>query len=288
VDLGPKPLARGIERLRVAQQALIEAGRLTPQQAETAVDRIAPLTSLERACEGTQLVVEAIPEELSLKQEMFRQLDLLCPPAAILASNTSGLSIRALAGVTRRAAQVAGMHFWNPPHIIPLVEVTQGEHTSEGTVQLLADLCHRIGKHPIRVRHEVPGFIGNRLQYAVLREALHLLAEGVASIEDIDAAMTYGPGLRYALIGPLRTADLGGLDVFYTISEYLFAELSAAQRPPALLAEMVDAGELGVKTGQGFYGYADGASNTIIAHRDRVLLDFLSVLESRKEGSDEG
>jgi 3-hydroxybutyryl-CoA dehydrogenase len=125
-------------------------------------------------------------------------------------------------------------------------------------------------------------WFGNRLQFAVLREALHILSQGIASTEDIDAAMTFGPGLRYGLLGPLRTADLGGLDVFLAISEYLFAELSADRRPPTLLAELVAAGKLGAKAGSGFYEYVDEESTKIAVHRDRVLLEFLKVLKGQE------
>jgi len=144
-------------------------------------------------------------------------------------------------------------------------------------------ICRRIGKRPILVRHDVPGFVGNRLQFAVLREALHILSEGIASAEDIDAAMTAGPGLRYGLLGPLRTADLGGLDVFLAISTYLFAELNSDSSPPVLMEKLVKEGRLGAKTGGGFYEYSEEESSEIIAQRDRVLLGFLKVL--KEEGS---
>ncbi|NOZ22611.1 MAG: hypothetical protein GXP25_16150 [Planctomycetes bacterium] len=141
------------------------------------------------------------------------------------------------------------------------------------------DVSRRIGKRPILVKHDVPGFVGNRLQFAVVREALHILAEGVASAEDIDTAMTAGPGLRYGLLGPLRTADLGGLDIFKAISDYLFAELSGAKKPPKLMADLVKQGKLGAKTGGGFYTYSKNDLPKIIDRRDRVLLGFLRVLE---------
>jgi len=219
---------------------------------------------------------------MAVKQEMFCRFDELCPKRAVLASNTSGLSITEIARATKRPERVAGMHFWNPPHLIPLVEVTQGKETSDSTAELLMDICRRTGKRPILVRHDVPGFVGNRLQFAVLREALHILSEGIASAEDIDAAMTAGPGLRYGLLGPLRTADLGGLDVFLAISTYLFAELNSDSSPPALMAELVRKGKLGAKTGGGFYEYSKEESSEIIAQRDRVLLGFLKVLKEQE------
>lgn len=232
-----------------------------------------------------QVVVEAVPEDLALKRSVFAQLDRLCPKRAVLASNTSGLSITRIAAATQRPTRVAGMHFWNPPHVIALVEVTKGERTSHAAARLLVDLARRLGKRPILVRHDVPGFVGNRLQFAVMREALHILAEGIASAEDIDTAMTAGPGLRYALIGPLRTADLAGLNVFDAISRYLFAELNSKKTPSPALADLVERGRLGAKSGAGIYSYPPAELERILRRRDRVLLEFLKVLRGADQPS---
>lgn len=283
LDADPAALDQGMARLESGLTALVTAGLLPAEEAEAARSRVEPVADLARACAGVQLLVEAVREDLTTKERLFAEFDRLCPADAILASNTSGLSITRIAAATRRPALVAGLHFWNPPHIIPLVEVTKGEQTAEETAERLLALARRMGKRPIRVQHDIPGFVGNRLQFAVVREALHLLAAGIASADDIDTAMTAGPGLRYGLLGPLRTADLAGLDVFLAISRYLFAELSNATEPPALLTELVEAGRLGAKTGQGFYEYGDDELQRQIARRDRVLLGFLEVLH--REGS---
>jgi 3-hydroxybutyryl-CoA dehydrogenase len=279
VDVDPAQLRHGLKRLRLAQGALIEAGRLKKRTADAAIKRITATPSLETACERADLVVEAVSEKMALKQTMFRRFDKLSPRHAVFASNTSGLSITRIASAVKRPGRVAGMHFWNPPHIMPLVEVTQGKSTSPSTARLLVALARRIGKRPILVKHDVPGFVGNRLQFAVFREALHILSEGIASAEDIDTAMTAGPGLRYGILGPLRTADLGGLDIFHAISNYLFGKLSADRKPPAALSERVRKKRLGAKTGAGFYRYARKDLGKAVAQRDRVLLGFLKVLE---------
>jgi 3-hydroxybutyryl-CoA dehydrogenase len=282
LDLDKKRLNAGMAILRSSQATLVEARLLTKQKARAALGRITLTTEMATACDGVQLLIEAVSENMPLKKKMFRQFDKLCPAKAVLASNTSGLSITTIASVTKRPPRVIGMHFWNPPHIIPLVEVTKGRETGKPAAKLLMDICRRIGKRPILVNRDVPGFVGNRLQAAVFREALHLLAAGVASAEDIDTAMTAGPGLRYGFLGPLRTADLGGLDVFHAVSSYLFADLDVAKKPSAHLGELVRKNHLGVKTGEGFYRYDKSARKKTVAQRDRVLLGFLKTLGEEK------
>ena len=282
LDVSDERLRRGDELIRSAQASLVEASLLSQGDADEARDRIAMTTDPREACEGVDLVIEAASEDLALKRQLFADFDRLCPSHALLASNTSGLSITDMASVTSRPSQVAGMHFWNPPHVIPLVEVTKGDATSDETSEALMGLCKLLGKRPILVRRSAPGFVGNRLQFAVFREALHILSEGIASAEDIDTAMAAGPGLRWALMGPLRIADLGGLDVFAAISAYLFAELSDAGKPAAFLTEMVEQGKRGAKSGEGFYTYADGETGGIAKERDRRLLRMLKVLDEER------
>ena len=287
MDISDVLLERGWAILDAAQDALVQAKLLTKAEAAAARRRIHATTSLERACAGAQLLVEAVAEQLPLKRAMFRKFEALCPKTAILATNTSGLSVTKIASAVKRPGRVAGLHFWTPPPLIPLVEVVCGRKTSAATANLLLDVCRRLGKRPILIRREVPGFVGNRLQFAVLREALHLLRKGVASAADIDTAMTAGPGLRWGVIGPLRTADLGGLDVFHAISSYLFADLAADRKPAGRLEELVRRGKYGAKTGEGFYRYGGEERQKTIARRDRVLLKFLKALRE-EAGRHEG
>ncbi len=284
VDKSDELLGHALRMVKMAQEALIAARRITARKAALALKRIEMTTALDQACEGVQLLVEAVPERLLLKQDMFARFDRLCPKAAILATNTSGLSITQIAGATKRPARVAGMHFWNPPHIIPLVEVTKGQKTAAATAKTLLQFCRRIGKQAILVRRDVPGFVGNRLQFAVMREALHILSEGIASAEDIDTAMRAGPGLRWGVMGPLRTADLGGLDIFHAISQYLYPELNSDTRPPPLLSQLLRKGRLGAKSGIGFYRYRAKQFDEFIRHRDGVLLRLLKALNERQSG----
>ena len=278
VDTNQAALDKGLQSLKQSQQTLVDVGCLSPEDATAALGRVRLTTNLSEASANVGLLMEAVPENLALKQQMYAKFDKLCLSKTILASNTSGLSISKIASATRRPDKVVGVHFWNPPHVVPLVEVTKGDGTSEETASQMMAVCKTLGKKPILVQHDIPGFVGNRLQYAVVREALHLLAEGVASPEDIDLAMTAGPGLRYGLLGPLRTADLGGLDVFCAISEYLFADLNADRGAPPVLKDLVAQGKLGAKTGEGFYTYSEDELSRVLAQRDRVLLGFLDVL----------
>ena len=287
VDRTDDLLARGMAALRSSQDSLVAAGRLTGTEALAAAERISPVLDLPRACGEADLLLEALPEDIGIKREMFTRVDRLCPPESLFASNTSGLSITRLAEATGRPGSMAGMHFWNPPHIVPLVEVVRGERTTDETAALFLDTARLLGKRPILVRRDVPGFVGNRLQFAVFREALHLLQKGIATAEDIDAAMTAGPGFRYGLLGPLRTADLGGLDVFHSISRYLFAELGAETGPTELLSSLVASGRTGSKSGAGIYEYRGDEAARLVARRDRVLLAFLEALERDTDHGEE-
>ena len=283
VDTNSELLDRGVTLLRVAQEALVDARLLPKREGNAALKRVSPLSCMADACDGVHLLVETVTENLKIKQTVLAEADRLCPKRAILVSNTSGLSITKIADATHRPTRVAGMHFFNPPHVVPLVEVTQGARTSAVTARLLMDLARRMEKRPILVKQDVPGFVANRLQFAVMREALHILSEGIASAEDIDTAMTAGPGLRYALIGPLRTADLGGLDVFHKISQYLFPELNSKTAASPVLADLVKRRKLGAKTGAGLYKYPPAEARRILGRRDRVLLEFLRILN--RDGS---
>jgi 3-hydroxybutyryl-CoA dehydrogenase len=282
VDRTPELLARGMAALQSAHESLVIAGRQSRTEAGAAEARIRTMVGLEEGVDGIDLLVEAAPEDLALKQDLFARAERAAPADALFASNTSGLSITRIADALQRPEAFAGMHFWNPPHVVPLVEVVRGERTSDGTVETLAALARRLGKRPVVVNRDVPGFVGNRLQFAVFREALSLLENGIATAEDIDIAMTAGPGLRYGLLGPLRTADLGGLDVFYAISRYLFPELDSARGPSEDFHRLVKSGALGAKSGRGFYDYPGTDAATMAAGRDRVLLAFLDALEKER------
>jgi 3-hydroxybutyryl-CoA dehydrogenase len=229
-------------------------------------------TTLAEAAAGADFVIEAIVEDLAVKQGVFREVEALVPPHTILASTTSGLDPTKLAALTRRPERVIVTHFWNPPHLLPLVEIVRGEKTTDATVGVAMALVARLGKKPIEVKKAIPGFVGNRLQFALLREALYIVEQGWATPEDVDAAVKYSFGRRLAVTGPLESADLGGLDVFYSIQSYLNQDLCHERGPSQLLKEKVERGELGVKTGRGFYDWQDGRVLAIKKAREEDLI----------------
>jgi len=280
-DIDEKILKSSLARIGASLDTFIGHGVIRSKEKKTTLERITTTTNLEEAVGKADFVLEAVPEIMDLKKEIFAKLDRLAPLHAILASNTSGLSITEMGSVTRRPEKTIIMHGINPPHIIPVVEIVRGEKTSEETAELCYRLLLKLGKTPVRVLKEVPGFLFNRLQLALYREALYCLENGVATAEDIDNVVKAGYGFRLANLGPLETSDFGGLDTFYRVAQNLFPNLSAAQSAPPVLEKLVQAGKLGVKTGEGFYSYPPAVVKRKIRERDRRLLQQLKLFHSR-------
>jgi 3-hydroxybutyryl-CoA dehydrogenase len=277
-DISEAALERGMSLIRLNQETLIKNSVLTQDCADAALDRLETTLEVEDLA-NVDFVCEAVTEDMDVKQEVFSKLSQICCQDIIITTNTSGLSITELATAVSNPGRFAGMHWWNPPHIMPLIEVIKGDQSSEETCMTVMDICRELGKKPAFVRKDIPGFIGNRLQMALLREVMNILELGAATPEDIDMVTKYGPGARWALYGPCEIADLGGLDVFHSIFSYLFRDLSNAQDSPELMADKVSKGEFGTKTGKGFYQYADGQVEEIIESRDRRLLKIFDLQE---------
>jgi len=219
--------------------------------------------------------VEAAPEQLALKQALFAALVAVAPAHAILASNTSVLPIGAIAAGLDTAERIVGTHFWNPPHLVPLVEVIQAEHTSDATVDTTMRLLSAVGKRPAHVKKDVPGFIANRLQHAMWREAIAMVADGVCDARTLDACVKNSFGLRLAVLGPLENADLVGLDLTLAIHDTILPALDRHAQPHALLRAHVAEGKLGVKTGEGFRSWTPDEVSALRAdlssHLQRAL-----------------
>lgn len=233
-------------------QELLEAGVINPAAAAAASARIKLVEGLP-ALAAASLVIEAIPEVLALKLELFRELEAVLAPDALLASNTSGFMPDALSAGLARPERFLNTHFWNPPHAIPLVEVVPGTRTAAAAVEQTVALLRAIGAEPVVLQKAVPGFIGNRLQFAVMREALHLVRTGVADPETVDTVMKASLGRRYGIVGPFEAADLGGLETFLRVAQHLLPAMASDGRELEVLQARLDRGEKGAASGQGFY-----------------------------------
>lgn len=251
-DIDQTAVQAGHDRIEGNLAKGIERGKVTEAERDGVLSRLTLHTSIGEAADGADLVVEAAPESMALKEKIFTEVDAASPDHAILASNTSSLSITQIASVVADPTRFIGMHFFNPVHIMKLIEVVWGEQTSDETRDAAVAFARRLGKEPIVVR-DAPGFASSRLGIVLGMEAIRMVEQEVASAEDIDKAMELG--YRHPM-GPLRLTDLVGLDVRLGIAEYLHETLgSDAFEPPALLRRMVDEGKLGKKSGQGFYDW---------------------------------
>jgi 3-hydroxyacyl-CoA dehydrogenase len=275
VDNDDHRLKEALSRIKNNLATLVDYGLLERDATADILSRITPTVDLRLAVQHAQFVTEAVPEDLDLKRTIFKSLGDNAPSDAILASNTSGLDIDSIASSTSRPESVIGTNWWNPPHIIPLVEIMLGRKTSHNTRIRTTEILERVGKKPVTLLRPIQGFIGNRLQIALLREALSLLDQGVAKPEDIDRAVKYGLGFRWAAYGPLEVADFGGLDVFRTLGQDLYHTLDASEEVGGTLAELVSGGYHGIKTGRGFYDYTNKETASLLAERDRKLLGIL-------------
>ncbi|MGG7143115.1 3-hydroxyacyl-CoA dehydrogenase family protein [Clostridium nigeriense] len=269
-------LDRGTSSIIASLNRLVAEGNITEEESQEILGRIKGVKTLEEAAENTDFIIESVAENLELKKDIFSKLDSLCKDNVILASNTSGLSPTDIAKSTTRPERVVIAHFWNPPQLIPLVEVVPGEKTSKETIDITVDWVNFIGKKAVKMEKECLGFIGNRLQLALLREAMYIVEKGWAKPEEVDKAMEYGHGRRLCVTGPLCSADLGGLDIFNNISSYLFQDLCNYTEASKLLEGKVNENKLGIKSGEGFYKWDKEKIENKQKERTEVLLYFLN------------
>lgn len=252
-DVSEAAAARGKEQIAKSVDRMVQKGRLAAEDKERILSAIALSTDPVAAAEGADLVVEAVPERMDLKLELVRKVSERAPAHAIVATNTSSLSVTEIAGVAKDASRVVGLHFFNPVPVMELLEIVRAMQTSDETVARARAFGAKIGKRAIVVK-DAPGFATSRLGVILGCEAIRMLEQGVASAEDIDLAMELG--YRHPM-GPLKLTDLVGLDVRLMILDHLHKELGEQFRPPSLLRQMVRAGRLGRKAGRGFYEYPD-------------------------------
>lgn len=270
-------LCRAISQVQSDLETFAECGLVSQDRIQGALANITTTTRIEEASQQADFVIEAVSENVGLKRAIFTDLDRYCPEHSILASNTSSLTLGDFTSQCRRQDRILICHWVNPPHIMPAVEIAPGQLTSDATMDTICALIKKIGKWPVRLKKEIPGLLHNRVQMGLIRELWSIWQEGIASPEDLDLVIKGGFGLRLAIMGPLQMCDMGGIDIWYATAKQLFKEISSASEPPEGLQRLVEAGDLGVKTGRGFYNYRRDTSGNVmtVKERDRMLLSIL-------------
>lgn len=276
-DINTSIIDNALNCIKVALDEFEGSGLITREVVEKTLSRISTTTDLGKGVRDADFVVEAVSEDTEVKRRLFSQLGSLCPQRTIIASNTSSLLLSDFSAGAGREDRVVITHWFNPPHIVPVVEVVRGSETSDETFDLTYTLLKKIRKVPVRVLKEIPGFLVNRIQAAMVREVWSLWEQGVASPEDIDLAVKGSFGFRLARIGPLLTADLGGLDLWYKAAGNLYKVIENSSTPPLLIKNKVEAGELGMKSGKGFFDYKQEEWGEIVRKRDKEFLQLLKL-----------
>lgn len=245
-----------MDKIKANLAVLNEKGIITEEKINNLLERITLTEDFEVAVKDADFVIECIPENMELKQNLFARLESICRPDTIFATNTSVMSITEISEKAKNKSRIVGCHFWNPPYLIPLVEVVKSDYTTEEVMDKTIELLKKANKHPIRVSKDVPGFVANRLQHALWREAISIVEHGIADAATVDEAIKFGFGLRLPILGPMENADMVGTDLTLSIHSYILKHLENSTEPSPLLKEKVEQGNLGFKTGKGFQEWA--------------------------------
>jgi len=241
-----------IDKIKSNLQVLKENNIITEEKIEGILSRITLTEDLNEAAKDSDFIIECIPENMELKQDLFARLEPICKETTIFATNTSVMSITEISEKVKDKSRLVGTHFWNPPYLIPLVEVIKSNYTSDEVMDKTMELLKKVEKHPIRVNKDVPGFVANRLQHALWREAISIVEHGIADAATVDEAIKYSFGLRLPVLGPMENSDMVGADLTLSIHSYILKHLENSTEPSPILKEKVEKGELGFKTGRGF------------------------------------
>ena len=288
VDISPELLEKAKGWISDNLHFMVEIGELPKDRVEPIIGHIEVTTDLERAIEGVDFVLEAVVEDLKVKQDVFRATDAKAPPDVVLATNTSAIEIDEISAVTRNPQRVIGSHWFNPPQIVPAVEVIPSSTTSQETLYKTMNFLKSIGKVPTIIK-STPGFVANRIQFAMAAEAWAIAEEGIASPEDIDQIVKTSFGFRLGSYGPFEIADMAGLDTYYHIFEYLYEKLNKEIFvTPKMLRELFEKGCYGVKSNRGLYEYEPGASERLKRERNKKLYARLRAYRAEEEAAQKG
>lgn len=276
-DINDTSLEHAKSMIHNSLTVMVEKDIVTQHELEAAESQLVYTTDMNTALKDADLVVEVVPEILDLKWETYEKVERIVSEKTIIASNTSAIPLTQLTEKAKHPERFIITHFFGPSQIVPLVEIIKTDSTSQEIIDSIYELMKSAGKAPVVLQKEVPGFIANRMQLALLREAFWLYENGVASAEDIDTVIKESLGFRYLFLGPLEGQDIAGLNTPYYVSQSLFPVLSDAKEPPAFLKEMIDRNELGIRSGKGFYTYEGNEAEEKLRARDNHFLDVLKL-----------
>ena len=281
IDSDPEILGNAIARIQSNLEACLKYGVINKADAAAVPERISLASDFGEGLSQTDFIVEAVVENIEVKRNVLGLLAALCSEDTIITSTTSSYCVRDLAAEMRHPERFLVTHYWNPPYVIPVVEVMPGEHTCAEVVDITMAQLEAVGKYPALVKKDIPGFVGNRLQHALRREAIAIVDQGIATPEDVDLIAKLSFGLRLPVVGPLETVDLGGLDLTQAIQTYLLPELDRSTEPRQIIQDKVENCELGAKTGQGFFTWTPERAAEVIKKRDETLLAMIGWLRER-------
>ena len=271
-----------LEHIRETAKELVDKDILSAEDLETRLSRIHFVSRMDAAVSAADLIIEAVFEDMALKQKTFSQLEDICREDCIFCTNTSVMSPSEISRGLLRRERFAATHFWNPAHLIPLVEVVMSDATNPETAKTIMDVLEGVGKTPVLCRKDVPGFIANRLQHALWREAIYMVENGIADPKTIDDACKYGPGLRWPVLGPMENSDMVGIELTYSIHNYVLRALADNHGPSPLLKEMIDRGDLGMKSGKGWQEWTPEQAAASSKALQEYLINDLAIKSNRR------
>lgn len=276
-DIDENNLSKAFLTIEQNLNKMVEKSILNDDDIPFILENIQGTSNLEECLSDTNMVIEVVPENLTLKQSLYEKIESMITNDVIIASNTSAIPLSELTEFVKYPERFIITHFINPAPFIPLVEIIAIEETSKEVIVQTMDFIKKLGKSPVQLKKEIPGAVVNRLQAALLREAFHIVEEGVVTLQDIDEIMKEGPGFRWGIIGPMQMVDLGGLDTWGRILDHLGPELASSKKSPMLIKRLVEQGNLGGKVGKGIYEYDGNSLEEIIKDRDNKFIELLKL-----------